>query len=175
MTRDEIKQAINIKADEWLESRWSVLYEAIKTIEPHMAEVEAAFDHDYGMAPDTPDTLEKIVSDQVCEICSVVTTHDTEGTMSWGELLELIDLEIARRDKLHQVPQEPGKLIEVGNMLSGVSIKLTRAAVAPSGTLSVDSKEISEMIDCPLCMGENSLQVRADAKCPQCDGTGVTS
>jgi len=98
MTRDEIKQAISIKADEWLESRWSVLDEAIKAIEPHMAEVEAAFDHDYGMAPDTPDTLEKAVSDQVLEICNIVTTHDTENTMSWGELLELIDLEIKGRE-----------------------------------------------------------------------------
>ena len=99
MTRDEIKQAIATKSDEWLESRWSVLNEASKVIEPHMAEVEAAFDHDYGMAPDIPDTLEKTVSDQVCEICNVVTTHDTEGTMSWGELLEFIDLEIKKREE----------------------------------------------------------------------------
>jgi len=100
MTRDEIKQAIGTKSDGWLENRWSVLDEAIKAIEPHMAEVETAFDHDYGMAPDIPDTLEKTVSDQVLEICNIVTTHDTEGTMSWGELLELIDLEIKRRERL---------------------------------------------------------------------------
>lgn len=122
MTRDEIKQAIGTKSDEWLESRWSVLNEAIKAIEPHMAEVETAFDHDYGMASDTTDTLEKIVSDQVCEICNVVTTHDTEGTMSWGELLELIDLEIKRRERLVAARELKGQ-----PPLDRPSIKRTRA------------------------------------------------
>jgi len=97
MTRDEIKQAISTKDDDWLESRWSVLDEAIKAIEPHLAEVEAAFDHDYSSKNDS-DTLEKSVCDQVLELCNVVTTHDTEGIMSWGELLELINSEIEKRE-----------------------------------------------------------------------------
>jgi len=118
MTHNEIKQAIATKSDEWLESRWSVLNEAIKVIEPHLAEVEAAFDYDYGMTRPTPESLEQIVCDQVLELCNVITTHDTENTMSWGELLELIDLEINRREKLPQGLQGPGKLIEEGNIIT---------------------------------------------------------
>ena len=98
MTRDEIIQAIKSKHDDWLESRWSVLDEVIKVIEPHLATVEAAFDYDY-TKPSSEDSMEKSVCDQVLGLCSIVTTHDTEGTVSWGELRELIDLEINRREK----------------------------------------------------------------------------
>ena len=98
MTRDEIKQAINTRSDEWLESRWSVLNEAIEAIEPHLVEVEVAFDYDY-TALDTSESLEQSVCDQVLKLCNVITTHDTENTVSWGELLELIDLEIKGREE----------------------------------------------------------------------------
>jgi len=99
MTRDEIQDDVKTRDLDWLESRWSVLNEAIEAIEPHLAEVEAAFDYDY-TALDTSESLEQSVCDQVLKLCNVVTTHDTEVTMSWGELLELIDLEIKRREKL---------------------------------------------------------------------------
>ena len=100
MTRDEIIHVIQSKDDDWLESRWSVLDEAIKAIEPHLAEVEAAFDYDYTASIDAPESLEEHVSSQVLELCNVVTTNDTEGEMSWGELLELINTEIERRERL---------------------------------------------------------------------------
>ncbi len=101
MTRDETIHVIQSKDDDWLESRWSVLDGAIKAIEPHLAEVEAAFDYDYTDSGDTTEaSLEKSVCDQVLGLCNVVTTHDTEGEMSWGELLELINTEIERRERL---------------------------------------------------------------------------
>lgn len=99
MTRDELIKSIKTRDDDWLESRRSVLNEAIIKIEPHLAEVEAAFDYDYSTSMED-DTLEKAVCDQVLGLCNVVTTHDTEGTVSWGELLELLDLEIGRRERL---------------------------------------------------------------------------
>ena len=98
MTRNEIIHVIQSKDDDWLESRWSVLDEAIKAIEPHLAAVEAAFDYDY-TKPSSEDSMEKSICDQVLGLCSIVTTHDTEGTVSWGELLELIDMEIKRRER----------------------------------------------------------------------------
>ncbi len=157
MTRDEIIHVIQSKDDDWLESRWSVLDGAIKAIEPHLAEVEAAFDHDYTLQPDTPDTLEKSVSDQVLELCNVVTIHDTEGEMSWGELLELINTEIERRERLasaRELKGQPARLVEIGDVPDGISMKIEPPAKKPSGILSIDPDEISELIDPPL--GEHS-------------------
>lgn len=99
MTGEEVQANLNTRDLEWLESRWSVLNEAIKKIKPHLAEVEAAFDFDY-TTEEPGDILEKSVCDQVIELCNVITTHDTENTMSWSDLLELIDLEIERRERL---------------------------------------------------------------------------
>ncbi len=122
MTRDETIHAIQSKDDDWLESRWSVLHVAIRAIEPNLAAVEAAFDYDYTMVPAdyTPLTLEKHVCDQVLELCNVVTTHDTEGEMSWGELLELINTEIERRDNTPQVAPPGGRKLPEG--IQGIEI-----------------------------------------------------
>jgi len=159
MTRDEIIRVVQSKDDDWLESRWSVLDEAIKAIEPHLAGVEAAFDHDYTTAPDSP-SLEKSVCDQVLGICNVVTTHDSEGTVSWGELLELINTEIERRERLDAARKLKGQ------PRSGVSMKLTPAAAEPSGMLSVDPEEISDLIfDCPEC---GDPVCSRQEKCPRC-------
>lgn len=97
MTREEIQDDLKTRAVEWLESRWSVLDVATKAIELNLAEIEAAFDCDY-TSSDDKDTLEKSVCYQALELYNIVTTHDTEGVVSWGELLELINTEIERRD-----------------------------------------------------------------------------
>ncbi len=97
MTRDEIKQVITTKNDEWLESRWSILNDAIKKIEPELTEIEAAFDHDYTVNSQD-DPLEQHVTDQVLAICSMVTLSDTEMTVSWTEIQDMINKEIERRE-----------------------------------------------------------------------------
>ncbi len=160
MTRDEMIHAIQSKDDDWLESRWSVLHAAIKAIEPHLAEVEAAFDYDYTDSGDTTEaTLEKAVCDQVLALCNVVTIHDTDGTISWGELLELINTEIERRERLdsaRKLKGQPGKLVEVGDVLTGVSMKLDPPAEKPSGILSLDPEKISELV-CFRCGGSGVI------------------
>ena len=72
MTRDKLIHIISSKDDDWLESRWSVLNEAIIKIEPVLAEVEAAFDHDYTLAPDTLEIDVQQISDLVfdCPECA---------------------------------------------------------------------------------------------------------
>ncbi len=100
MTRDEIKQAIGTRSDKWLESRWSVLNSAIKAIEPEFTEVEAAFDHDYTV-DSKDDDLEKHVCDQCLEIWAQTTSTDTEGTVSWTEIRDMINEEIERREEWH--------------------------------------------------------------------------
>ncbi len=176
MTKAQIKTDIQMRDDDWLESRWSVLNEAITKIEPHLAEVEAAFDYDYGVTRPTPESLEQSVCDQVLALCNVVTTHDTEGTVSWGELLELIDLEIKRREKPVHIPQGFRKFVEVEDDPDGVSMKLDPPAEKPSGILSLDPGDISELVvcgsvPCPECKLEGVVDVGGQMKvCPTCDG-----
>jgi len=108
MTREEVQTNLNTRDLEWLESRWSVLHEAIKAIEPHLAEVEAAFDHDYTVNS-KDDDLEKYVCDQCLELWAQVTSTDTEGTVSWTEIMDMLNDEIERREKL-PVPPVKGRL-----------------------------------------------------------------
>ena len=170
MTRDEIIHVISSKDDDWLESRWSVLNEAIIKIEPLLAEVEAAFDYDYTDSGDTTEaSLEKAVCDQVLALCNIVTIHDTEGTMSWGELLEIIDLEIKRRERLdsaRELKGQPARLVEIGDIPDGVSMKIDPPAEKPSGILSLDPEEISELVaPCPEC---GDPVTDKQSKCPHC-------
>lgn len=125
MTREEVQTNLNTRDLDWLESRWSVLNEAVKKIEPHLAEIETAFHYDYTVDMDNP--LEEQVCGQVLEMCNIVTTHDTENTMSWGELLELINNEIEKREAWRSDKNQ--KLIKA--LLKPLAVKGRRLEPAP--------------------------------------------
>lgn len=96
MKRNEIIKDLQTRDKDWLESCWSVLDEAIKAIEPHLTEVETAFDYDYTCGDDK-NILEELVCGQVLEMCCIVTISDVIEVHSWHELRNLIDDEIKKR------------------------------------------------------------------------------
>ena len=105
MTKAQIIDDLKTRDSDWLASRWSVLNQAIEGIEPHLAELDVAFDHDYTASPDG--TLEEHVSDQVIELCNIVMVVDVSGVESFQEIRNLIDQELQQRVKLCKSPGPP--------------------------------------------------------------------
>jgi len=96
MTRDEVKADLKKRDLEWLESRWSVLTEAINAFEKHLDEIESAFEYDYlDQSAETTHPLEHFVSQDKGEIWTkIINSTRPEidgGAICWKELVVLID------------------------------------------------------------------------------------